>query len=83
LQGTATLAYALRELVNKEAGKDPARILEIACRFTGMVQPGTDIRVICTGKKEYKDYTDVFFEVGNSERKKAVRSGYVKIMKGK
>ncbi len=82
LQGTATLAYAIRELVNNEADKDPARISEIACRFTGMVLPGTDIKVCCTGKKSHKDFTDVFFEVQNSEQKKAIRTGYVKIMKG-
>ncbi|MDX2440436.1 MAG: MaoC/PaaZ C-terminal domain-containing protein [Desulfobacterales bacterium] len=81
LQGTATLAYAIRELVNIEADKDPARISEIACRFTGMVLPGTDIKVCCTGKKSHKDFTDVFFEVQNDEQIKAIRTGYVKIMK--
>ncbi|MDY6790032.1 MAG: MaoC/PaaZ C-terminal domain-containing protein [Thermodesulfobacteriota bacterium] len=80
LQGTATLAYAIRELVNNEADKDPARIAEIACRFTGMVLPGTDIKVCCTGKKSHQDFTDVFFEVLNNEQKKAIRSGYVKII---
>ena len=82
LQGTATLAYAIRELVNHEADKDPARISEIACSFTGMVQPGTDITVCCTGKKSHENYADVFFEVQNCDQKKAVRNGYVKIMKG-
>ena len=82
LQGTATLAYAIRELVNNEADKDPARISEIACRFTGLVLPGTDIKVCCIGKKSHKDFTDIFFEVQNCDRNKAVRSGYVKIMKG-
>ena len=82
LQGTATLAYAIRELVNNEADKDPARISEIACRFTGMVLPGTDIKVCCTGKKTYEDYIDVFFEVQNCDQKKAVSNGYLKIMKG-
>jgi acyl dehydratase len=81
LQGTATLAYAIRELVNIEADKDPARISQIACRFTGMVRPGTDIKVCCTGKKSHKDFTDIFFEVQNSEQKKAIRTGYVKILK--
>lgn len=81
LQGTATLAYAVRELVNNEADKDPARISEIACRFTGMVRPGTDIKVCCTGIKSHKDFADVFFEVQNNEQKKAIRNGYVKIMK--
>lgn len=82
LQGTATLAYAVRELVNHEADKDPERIAEIACRFTGMVRPGSDIKVCCTGKKAYKEYVDVFFDVENSDQKKAVRSGYMKILKG-
>ena len=81
LQGTATLAYAIRELVNNEADKDPARIAEIACRFNGMIRPGTDIKVRCTGKKSHENFTDVFFEVQNCEEKKAVRAGYLKIMK--
>ncbi|MEW6674056.1 MAG: MaoC/PaaZ C-terminal domain-containing protein [Thermodesulfobacteriota bacterium] len=80
LQGTATLAYAIRELVNAEAGKDPARIAEIACRFSAMIRPGTAIKVCCTGKKSHEDFTDVFFEVQNSDHQKAVRAGYVKIM---
>jgi acyl dehydratase len=82
LQGTAILAYAVREVVNSEAEKDPARISEIACRFTGMVRPGTDIRVCCTGKNDRGDFMDVFFEVENCDQEKAVRNGYVKIRKG-
>ncbi len=82
LQGTATLAYAVRELVNNEADGDPSRISEIACQFTGMVQPGTDIKVCCTGERAHKDFTDVFFEVENCEQKKALRNGYIKIKKG-
>ncbi len=81
LQGTATLAYAVRELVNREADQDPACIAEIACRFSGMVRPGTDIKVCCTGKKPHDTYTDVFFEVYNSNDEKAVRNGYIKIKK--
>ena len=81
LQGTATLAYAVRELVNHEADKNPAGIAEIACKFTGLVLPGTDIQVCCTGKNSHKDHTDIFFEVQNCDQKKAVRNGYVKIRK--
>ncbi len=79
LQGTATLAYAIRELVNCEADQNPERIAEIACRFSGMVRPGTDIKVCCTGKKAYEKYTDVFFEVLNCNEEKAIRNGYIKI----
>ncbi len=79
LQGTATLAYAIRELVNREADQDPERIAEIACRFSGMVRPGTGISICCTGRKVHETYTDIFFEVHNSDEEKAVRNGYIKI----
>jgi acyl dehydratase len=82
LQGTATLAYAVREIVNREAGMDPSRISQIACRFTGMVCPGTSIRVCCTEKNSYPDHADLFFQVKNSENQLAVRNGYVKIKRG-
>ncbi len=82
LQGTSTLAYAVREMVNKEAGSDPSRIKEIACNFTGMVKPGTRIQVCCTGKHSCRHHTDLFFQVKNDENKKAIRNGYIKMKKG-
>ncbi len=78
LQGTATLALAVRELIEREAGGDPGRIEEIACKFTGMVKPGTDIDVCCLGSREYPGHRDLFFNVLNSESKQAIR-GYLKI----
>ena len=82
LQGTATLAYAVREMVNREGDMDPSRIEEIACNFTGMVMPGTEIKVCCTQKKSYQDHMDLFFQVQNSEDQKAIRNGYIKIKRG-
>ncbi len=82
LQGTSTLAYAVREMVNREADMDPSKIEEIACNFTGMVLPGTKIKVCCTGKKIYQDHMDLFFQVQNCEDKKAIRDGYMKIKRG-
>nr|NJM03260.1 hypothetical protein [Desulfobacula sp.] len=79
LQGTATLAYAVRELVNREAGRDPERIAEIACRFSGMVRPGSTIKVCCIGQKKQANHRDVFFEVLNENKEKAIRNGYIKI----
>lgn len=81
LQGTATLAYAVREMVNKEADQDPERISEIACRFSGMVRPGAHIRISCTGRKPHTDHTDLFFEVKNAGDETVIKDGYVKIKK--
>ena len=47
LQGTATLALAAREIVNRECNSNPACLRELSGRFTGMVVPGQTIRVQC------------------------------------
>lgn len=43
VQGTWTLARAVKEVVDREAGSDPSRLREVQCRFTGMVVPPTRI----------------------------------------
>ncbi|MBI3965393.1 MAG: MaoC family dehydratase N-terminal domain-containing protein [Chloroflexi bacterium] len=45
LHGTATLALAAREVVDRVCGGDPARLKRIAARFAAMVLPGTTIRM--------------------------------------
>lgn len=82
LQGTATLAYAVREIVNQEADMDPSKIKQIACNFTGMVIPDTQIKVCCTKKKSYEHYIDLFFQIQNNDDQKAIRNGYIKIKRG-
>ncbi len=81
LQGTATLACAIREIVNREARGNPELIAEIACKFSGMVMPGSHIEIRCLESREQADHKDLFFEVLNAENKKAIRSGYVKLKK--
>ena len=81
LQGTATLACAIREIVNGEARGNPECIREISCKFTGMVIPGSHIEIRCLGSREQTDHKDLFFDVLNAENKKAIRSGYVKLTK--
>jgi len=75
-QGTATLAYAARELVNREAGSNPALLKTLACRFTGMVMPGSDIRIRMTGRHITESGAMVYFDVLNEEGKKAISDGY-------
>ena len=74
-QGTATLAYAARELVNRETGGNPALLKTLACRFTGMVMPGSDIRIHLTGRQTTDSGVLVYFEVLNAEGKKAISAG--------
>jgi len=76
LQGTATLAYATRELINREAGMNPLALMALSCRFTGMVLPGTDITVELLEKDVREDGTRLFFRVLNEEGQNALRNGY-------
>ncbi len=79
LHGTATLALAVRELINKEAAMNPVRLRAISCRFTGMVLPATDIWVELAGKEVKTDHTDVFFTVRNQERQKIISEGFASL----
>ena len=75
VQGTATLALAVRELVNREAAGDPRRIAALACRFTGMVLPRTPIRVVL----QHRAGENLFFEVRDSEEKRVLSRGHARL----
>jgi acyl dehydratase len=81
LQGTATLAFAVRELVNREAGGNPLALKSLFCRFTGMVFPGTAIRVQLAGKSRKDNGTNLHFIVLNQEGQKAISGGYAFLKK--
>jgi len=76
-QGTATLALGVRELVDREAAGDAGRVKSIACRFTGMVIPDSEIRVQFFGRRSDGDQKHLFFTVLNADGKKAVSDGVV------
>ena len=79
LQGTATLALAVRELINREAGENPQRLKKLYCRFSGMVTPGTNITVQQTGRRGKENGADIFFHVMNGDGLKAISHGYAEI----
>jgi acyl dehydratase len=76
LQGTATLALAIREVINREAESDPLRLKALSCRFAGMVRPGTDIRVQALARATDAEGLHVHFIVINQEGRKAISDGY-------
>jgi acyl dehydratase len=82
LQGTATLALAAREILDREAGRDPARLGIFSGRFSGMVLPGTAIRVVLQGKSARSAGTDLHFAVYNAAGQPAVSKGYAFIKNG-
>jgi acyl dehydratase len=76
LQGTATMAFAARELVDREADGNPARLAALFCRFTAVVQPGTEICVQLTGRQQGKDGTALHYVVLNGEGRRVISDGY-------
>lgn len=79
LQGTATLALAVREITNAFAGGDPTKICSIACRFTNMVQPGNYIALKAGLDDNESDNDKVPFIVINENGDKAISDGLVKL----
>jgi len=76
LQGTATLALAARELVNREASGAPSRLEELACRFSGMVRPGTSIRIRLRGQAAGQRGRDLFFDVLGEDGQPVIKNGW-------
>lgn len=75
VHGTLTLAYAARELLNREAAGDPTRLRRIACRFAGMVLPGAVIRVRLDGARAVAEDRALFFSVVGADGAAAIRDG--------
>lgn len=79
LQGTATLAIAAREIVNREAAGDPTRLEGLACRFSGMVRPGTTIQIRMGSRSAGEQGCDLFFDVLNGEGQPVIRNGWASV----
>jgi acyl dehydratase len=79
LQGTATLALAVRELISTEADNNPQRVKSINCRFSDMVLPGNNISVNLLERQTRAEDTALFFEVINDGGRKAIKNGVITI----
>jgi acyl dehydratase len=79
LQGTAVLAYAVRDIVDREADRDPSRLHSLACRFTGMVVPGSELRVVLRGRTPDETGENLFFKVLNGRGDTVLADGYARI----
>lgn len=70
LHGTCTLALAVKEIVAHRLAGRPAGLKRFACRFAGMVIPGTDIEV-----RHAAAPGGALFEVINADGAKAISQG--------
>ncbi len=79
LQGTATLAYAAREIVNHEIAGNAHKLKELSCRFTGMMIPPGDIHIVMLSRKKENKNIHCFFEV-NGNNGRIISNGYARIV---
>ena len=79
LQGTATLAIAIREVLDREAGGTPERLREVATQFASMVVPDTAITVELTHREQRGVEKLVGFQVKTDDGKYALRHGFARI----
>ncbi|MDQ1240105.1 MAG: hypothetical protein QG577_2291, partial [Thermodesulfobacteriota bacterium] len=68
-----------RDLVDREADGDPSLLGVVACRFTGMVLPGSELRVILQGRVADEAGKDLFFRVLNAGGDTVLSDGYARI----
>ena len=77
LHGTATLAFAVREITNTEGDGDPNRVKRLYCSFTGMVFMGTEVELQVLDVLSSEGSTEVLFQVLNMDGRKAIRDGLI------
>lgn len=76
LQGTATLGFAVRELINRETDGNPSQINSLYARFSGMVVPGTEIKVVLNEKIISADHKSLYFCVMNQAGDIVIKDGF-------
>jgi acyl dehydratase len=81
MQGTATLAMALSELIRRESSGNPRHVRRLDCRFVGMVFPGSRIIVRLHERVESAELTALRWSVCDHQGAVAIQDGKLEIKK--
>ncbi|MBX3419922.1 MAG: MaoC family dehydratase N-terminal domain-containing protein [Pirellulaceae bacterium] len=79
LHGTATLSYAVSELLRREVGNDPTRLQQLDCRFTGMVAPGSSVYLQLLGNEPNQKHADLFWQVVGTDGRPVISNGRLRV----
>ena len=78
MQGTASLAVAMREIVDRNLAGNPVRIQAVRCNFSDVMRPGTRISLsIFDDRGSIEEPGEVRFVVRNHEGSTAIRNAAV------
>ena len=75
LHGSANIAIALREVINRSFDADPTRLCRFAGQFRGMVFPGRPVTVRALESRQEDGETTIFFEMLNHAGQPAIANG--------
>jgi acyl dehydratase len=78
LHGTATLAYAVREVVNRDLDGDPHRVALVSARFTDPVTPGSTLQLLALAGGEGAATHGLHFRVLGPNGKPALSRGFLR-----
>ena len=75
LHGSANIAIALREVINRSFHADPTTLRRFAGQFHAMVIPGRPVTVCALEERRQSGETTVFFEMLNDAGEPAIVNG--------
>jgi acyl dehydratase len=79
LQGTASVSYAVSQLIQTDAAQAPGRVSQMDCRFTGMVFPGSEIFLELCQRQPTVDGIDLFWRLVDDRDRPLVSDGRLRI----
>ena len=83
MQGTATAAMALSQLIQRESNGDPRLVSRIGCCFTGMIFPGSTIFIRLHHRVETTDGQCLLWSVSDEQGRQAITSGSLIVKRGR
>jgi len=79
LQGSALIAYALREILNEEAEGSADRLKSVSCELGDSVTPATRITIRLVEREQNTFETRLWFDVLTNNGRMAVNDGHLAI----
>ncbi len=77
VQGTSTIAFAVREIINHEANGDARKLKVISGKLTAMVFPNSKIKVQVIHIDRNELSKSIYYQVLNERGERAISAGHL------
>ncbi|KAA3613863.1 MAG: hypothetical protein DWQ05_16440 [Calditrichaeota bacterium] len=79
LQGTAALAFAAREILDRHAESNPQKLKALSCRFADMILPGTKIKIQLLSLEKNGENIDLYFQILGEKNQLVIKNGFARM----